>query len=133
MTDTSIRDLDGYLVSFVEGSTAGTRVGPYGINVSDLDATVAFYALTGLRSSGAIVDGPDGGGQFELTQVDAPIEMGGLWKLYVYVDDCAAAYDALVAAGHPSIMVPTRLDRWPVTVAFVSDPDGYQVELVQRH
>jgi hypothetical protein len=26
-----------------------------------------------------------------------------------------------------------RLDRWPVTIAFVGDPDGYQVELVQRH
>jgi hypothetical protein len=26
-----------------------------------------------------------------------------------------------------------RLDRWPVSVAFVGDPDGYQVELVQRH
>jgi lactoylglutathione lyase len=24
-------------------------------------------------------------------------------------------------------------DRWPVTVAFVEDPDGYTVELVQRH
>jgi lactoylglutathione lyase len=30
-------------------------------------------------------------------------------------------------------MAPMRLDRWPVTIAFVADPDGYQVELVQRH
>ena len=30
-------------------------------------------------------------------------------------------------------MTPTRLDRWPVTVAFVNDPDGYSVELVERH
>jgi catechol 2,3-dioxygenase-like lactoylglutathione lyase family enzyme len=29
-------------------------------------------------------------------------------------------------------MAPLRLDRWPVTVAFVGDPDGYQIELVQR-
>jgi lactoylglutathione lyase len=30
-------------------------------------------------------------------------------------------------------MAPTRLDRWPVTVAFVNDPDGYSIELIQRH
>ena len=141
VTDDSVRDLDGYLVSFVQGpgSPPGTSVGPYCINVSDLDATVGFYELAGLSCSGraageATVGGPDGGGQFQLAhRPDTPVRMGGLWKLYVYVDDCAAVYDALVAAGHPSIMVPTRLDRWPVTVAFVEDPDGYQVELVQRH
>ena len=38
-----------------------------------------------------------------------------------------------VDAGHPSLVPPMRLDRWPVTIAFVGDPDGYQVELVQRH
>jgi hypothetical protein len=26
-----------------------------------------------------------------------------------------------------------RLDRWPTTVAFVSGPDDYLVELMQRH
>jgi hypothetical protein len=30
-------------------------------------------------------------------------------------------------------MDPTELDQWPVTVSFLSDPDGYQVELVERH
>jgi hypothetical protein len=29
-------------------------------------------------------------------------------------------------------MEPTRLDRWPVTMAYVEAPDGYLVELVQR-
>jgi hypothetical protein len=29
-------------------------------------------------------------------------------------------------------MVPKPLDRWPVTVGFIADPDGYQVELVER-
>ena len=35
--------------------------------------------------------------------------------------------------GHASVMEPTRMERWPVTVGFVADPDGYQVELVERH
>jgi hypothetical protein len=24
-------------------------------------------------------------------------------------------------------------ERWPVTISFLADPDGYQVELVERH
>jgi len=30
-------------------------------------------------------------------------------------------------------MEPKRLDRWPVTVAFIVDPDGYTIELLQHH
>jgi lactoylglutathione lyase len=30
-------------------------------------------------------------------------------------------------------MAPERLDRWPVTVAFILDPDGYSIELIQYH
>ena len=28
---------------------------------------------------------------------------------------------------------PERLDRWPVTVAFIKDPDGYLLELIEYH
>jgi lactoylglutathione lyase len=28
---------------------------------------------------------------------------------------------------------PQQLDRWPVTVAFIKDPDGYLIEFVQNH
>jgi lactoylglutathione lyase len=28
---------------------------------------------------------------------------------------------------------PTQLDRWPVTVAFVKDFDGYLIEFVEEH
>jgi lactoylglutathione lyase len=27
---------------------------------------------------------------------------------------------------------PQDLDRWPVTVAFIKDPDGYLIELLQN-
>jgi lactoylglutathione lyase len=39
----------------------------------------------------------------------------------------------IVDAGFPSMMDPVEPERWPVTVSFVADPDGYQVELVERH
>jgi lactoylglutathione lyase len=49
------------------------------------------------------------------------------------VDNCQEVYDRALAAGATSQMEPTKLDRWPVTVAFVYDPDGYLVELVETH
>jgi lactoylglutathione lyase len=56
-----------------------------------------------------------------------------MWKLYVNTDDCTGLHDAAVEAGYTSAMAPMKLDRWPVTIAFLSDPDDYSVELVQRH
>ena len=56
-----------------------------------------------------------------------------MWKLYVDTDDCRAVYDKAIAAGCESVMEPSQLDRWPVTVAFVKDFDGYLIEFVQNH
>jgi hypothetical protein len=47
------------------------------------------------------------------------------------VDDCAATWQKVTSAGYRSVMAPQRLERWPVIVAFVLDPDGYLIELVQ--
>ena len=38
-----------------------------------------------------------------------------------------------VAFGCEVVSAPARLDRWPVTVAFVKDPDGYMLELIEYH
>jgi lactoylglutathione lyase len=56
-----------------------------------------------------------------------------MWKLYVNTDDCQAIYDRAVAAGCESVSAPARLDRWPVTVAFIKDFDGYLIELIEYH
>ena len=78
-----------------------------------------------------------GGSRIQLAQQldqDGPIDMGtALWKLYVDTDDCQAVYDKAIAAGCESVTPPQQLDRWPVTVAFVKDPDGYLIEFVQNH
>ena len=47
-------------------------------------------------------------------------------------DDAMAVHDKAVAAGFESTMVPQRLERWPVIVGFINDPDGYSIELMQR-
>jgi lactoylglutathione lyase len=49
------------------------------------------------------------------------------------VDDAADVYAKAMAWGCESVMEPTQLERWPVTVAFILDPDGYTVELLQHH
>ncbi len=146
-----VRDPDGYLVELVqrhpwEGSVPPGDVwlGQYCINVTDLDRAVAFYELLGLQCTSrteipqaheAIVENPERGSKLQLARQhdqDGPIEMGSMWKLYVNTDDCEGLFRAAVDAGHPPVMEPTHLDRWNVTVAFVADPDGYQVELVEK-
>lgn len=122
-------------------------LGQYCINVTDLEASVRFYEALGLTATSrteipdaweAIVE--DAGrtaGKLQLAQQKAnegPIDHGNaLWKLYVDCVDIEATHRAAVAAGAVETMAPTRMDRWPVTVAFVTDPDGYTVELVERH
>jgi lactoylglutathione lyase len=54
------------------------------------------------------------------------------WKLYVNTEDIDATYRDAIEAGATAISEPQDLDRWPVSIAFVADPDGYEVELVQR-
>jgi lactoylglutathione lyase len=146
-----VRDLDGYLVELVErhpwpdGAPGGAWLGQYCLNVTDIEATIAFYELLGLTCTSrtdiaeaqeAIVENPAAGGKLQLARQrhpGGPLRMGSMWKLYVDTDDCSGLHQRAVDAGHRSLVAPVRLDRWPVTIAFVADPDGYQVELVQRH
>lgn len=128
-------------------SSVATTVGQYCIYVSDIERSIRFYTeLIGLELQGrteiddvheAHLAANEGGGRLQLAERyngGRPIDHGfALWKTYMKVDDCVATHDRVVAAGYESTMAPTRLDRWPVTVAFVNDPDGYSVELIQYH
>lgn len=146
-----VRDLDGYLVELVERHPWAETdpkgepwLGQVCLNVTNIERTVAFYELLGLTCTSrtaipqaheAIVEQPGQGGKLQLAQqLDqaGPLSMGSFWKLYVNTDDCRGLHDAAVAAGHRSILAPMALERWPVTIAFLADPDGYQVELVER-
>ena len=120
----------------------------YCIYVSDLERTIAFYELLGLgvhephrhpaRTRKRSSRTPSSGGKIQLAQQldnDAPIAMGSaMWKLYVNTDDCEALHRAR-GRGRATrrSWIRCSRDRWPVTISFLADPDGYQVELVERH
>ncbi len=147
-----VRDPDGYLIEFVQrhpwldgDDTTRTWVGQYCINVSDIDATISFYELLGFQCTSrtdipqakeAIIENPAKGAKMQIAQQlhdVRPIDMGtAMWKLYVHTDDLHTLHAKAVAAGHVSVMGPIRLSRWPTIISFLADPDGYEVELVQR-
>lgn len=123
-----------------------TTVDQFCINVTDLDKSVHFYeTVLGLKVTHRIetedfrevVLSGETGGRIQLARHHAqkgPIDHGNaFWKLYLQSDDCKALYDRCIAAGAESITPPTRLEHWPVTAAFVRDPDGYMVEILETH
>lgn len=116
------------------------------INVSDLQKSVDFYEKTlGLEITHRVEEkdfrevilAGDSGNRIQLAwQRDhkGAIEHGnGFWKLYLQTDDCAGLYRRCIDAGAESVMEPQKLDEWPVTAAFVKDPDGYLVEMLETH
>jgi len=122
-------------------------LGQYCIYVSDLERAVGFWEgvlgvpvqsrtdIPGVKE--AVLQSPAGGSRLQLAQQlesDRPIDMGNsIWKLYVNTDDCRALYDKAMAAGCESVTPPARLDRWPVTMAYIKDFDGYLIELLEYH
>jgi catechol 2,3-dioxygenase-like lactoylglutathione lyase family enzyme len=148
-----VRDPDGYLVELTQRHPWGDGdvttfawLNQYCVNVTDLASTIEFYETLGLECtsrtdipgvSEAILENPRQGGKIQLARHEVQqgrIDMGtSMWKLYVNTDDCHALHDTAVRAGYRSIDGPVRLERWPTTIAFVEDPDGYRLELVQRH
>jgi lactoylglutathione lyase len=122
-------------------------LGQFCINVTDIDRSVDFWENTiGIplqhrteidQAYEAVLQAEAGGSRIQLAQQKdqaGPIDMGtAMWKIYVNTSDCQGVYDRCMAAGCESEIEPTRLDRWPVTVAFIKDPDGYLIELVEHH
>ncbi len=125
----------------------GQILGQFCINVVDLERSIGFWeGVCGipLRSRTqiptaleAVLQADEGGSRIQLAQQleqTGPIDMGtAMWKLYVNTDDCHALYQRCIDSGCESVSPPARLDRWPVTVAFIKDYDGYLIELIEHH
>lgn len=121
-------------------------LGQFCINVADIERAIEFWEgvcelelqhRTEIPTAyEAVLQSPHGGSRLQLAQQkdqNGPIDMGtAMWKIYVNTSDCAAVHDRAIAAGCESVSAPQKLDRWPVTVAFVKDFDGYLVEFVEH-
>lgn len=121
------------------------RVGQFCISVSDLERSTAFYRdVLGLLEQqrisipGAeevILGTNDSDGKIQLAQredVSGPIDHGNaLWKLYLYCDDIETVCRGVENFGCEVVSAPQRLEAWSVIVAFITDPDGYSIEVVQ--
>jgi len=49
------------------------------------------------------------------------------------VDDCSKACDKIKSKGGEITLEPRRLKNSSETIAFTVDPDGYQIELIERN
>ena len=119
------------------------------LRVGDLDKSIDFYTrilgMTLLRRS----DYPDG--KFTLAFVGygpesahAVIELTYNWGVDHYelgtafghialeVDDATAACNTLKAAGGKVVREAGPMKHGTTVIAFVEDPDGYKIELIQR-
>ena len=122
-------------------------IGQICFNVTDIDRSIDFWEnVMGVPLQGrteipgvleAVHMAPEGGSRIQLaqwTEREGPIDMGtSMWKIYVNTSDVQALFEKAVAFGSEEETEPPRLDRWPVTVAFVKDPDGYLLELIEYH
>ncbi|OAN43962.1 lactoylglutathione lyase [Paramagnetospirillum marisnigri] len=119
------------------------------IRVGDLDRSLAFYTgplgMTLLRRQ----DYPEGrftlafvgyGAERDQTVIElthnwdtAAYDIGtGFGHLALGVPDIHGACDRLVAAGAKLVRPPGPMKHGSTVIAFIEDPDGYKIELIQR-
>jgi catechol 2,3-dioxygenase-like lactoylglutathione lyase family enzyme len=126
-----------------------------GINVGDLPAMTQWYvaalglevefefALEQFEFSGVMLRSADGHriellhrtGNTAGIQVQRPLDAPltrGLGHLALTVDDLADTHRDLLAAGAAERMPPSQSPEPGVRMAFVADPEGNLIELVER-
>ncbi len=120
------------------------------IRVHDLEASIGFYALLGMRElrrtevpAGKYTlafigyeDNAHGQAEIELThnweQAEAYDVGTGFGHLAVGVPDVAAACEAVRAGGGKVAREAGPVKHGTTVIAFVEDPDGYKIELIER-
>ena len=109
------------------------------IEVSDMDATTAFYSdyfgfepVAELDAGGVtnVFYGTDGEMEVQFIPAEGEVEPSGLNHLAVDVDDVDALVEEL---GEDRVeRGPFPVDEFGLYVAFVTDPDGYVGEIIQQ-
>lgn len=110
------------------------------LEVHDLDTTVAFYVdLLGLdRTREAELGGQrhvflggTGPAELQLMEVDDPVTPSGFDHLAVAADDIDAVVEAAIEEWDSAVVrEPDTFED--VRLAFITDPEGYHVELIEE-
>ena len=122
-----------------------TRIGNVAIYVADLERAERFYVdVLGFAVRArvhaptveeVIVGAADGSGSALMlarpVESEPPGEPQGIWKVFVETDDAHGLFARTVAAGAGVVLKPTFMEQFRVTIAMVTDPDGYVVEIGQ--
>ena len=119
------------------------------IRVLDLDRSLRFYAdVLGMRESHRLdfpdfalvyLRNDDSEFEIELTlnkgRTEAYTHGSGYGHLGVVTDDLAATHAALTALGHQPAPIKEfkRGDELLARFFFIEDPDGYKIEMLERH
>lgn len=119
------------------------------LRVGDLDRSIAFYTeVLGMRELRR-QDYPDGrftlafvgyedeanGAVIELTHNwdTSQYELGnGFGHIALAVEDARAACEAIRARGGKVVREAGPMKHGSTVIAFVEDPDGYKIELIER-
>ena len=122
-----------------------TSIGNVAINVADLERSVRFYTdVVGLTVLArietadvreVIVGAKHEGSQLMLAEQvtePGPVAPSGIWKVFVHTDDLGGVVERARVAGAEVAGEPIFLERFNLELAFVTDPDGYLLELGQR-
>jgi lactoylglutathione lyase len=119
------------------------------IRVNDLDASLAFY--TGVLGMKLLRRSDYEGGRFTLAFVGygaeddtAVLELTHNWDTKSYTlgdafghialgtDDIVGTCDRIRAAGGKVVREPGPMKHGTSVIAFVEDPNGYKIELIER-
>ena len=112
------------------------------LEVTDLETTRAFYEeLLGLELTREYEAGGQrnyyvagrAGTELQFREVEGPIEPSGIEHVAVASDDVDATVESAVAEFDSTVeREPQDLDRKPIRIAAITDPDGYTVHVIQQ-
>ena len=121
-----------------------TSIGNVAVWVTSLERSVPFYTgvlglavLTTIETEDVrevIVGNPQVGSRLMLAEritEDKPVHPSGMWKVYVDTEDLAGILRRAAEAGFELVDGPLTLERFSLTLAFLTDPDGYLIEIGQ--
>jgi len=111
------------------------------LNVSDIDATVDFYesVLDLEQTRAAELDGQrmvfvggEGDAELQFLAVDEPVDPAGVDHVGIAVDDVDATIENARAEWDSEVVIEPQVIGDEVRLAFITDPDGYHVELIEE-